>query len=226
MVCGGSVFEGRSRLDKCPKCGSKRLREVPLKGKTGILYLRQDQAFQLLEACRNLKETLAIRYFMFNGLSPMELSRARIEHLDPVDRILYLPKRHWKKNETADIDSETVKLQIIYSGDRKKGPLLRSRRTGGHLTKWALYALVKRVALRTLIPGKEFICPLILKRTFGRLFLQTTGNTVLGLQRAFSHKHIWSTGHYLKYVLDDVKIEKGRMMDRLARAKDKQKMSV
>ena len=158
---------------------------------------------------------------MFNGLSPMELAAARIEHLDPVAHELFLPKRHWKKNCVTDIDPETVKLQIIYSGNRKKGPLLISRQTRGHFTRDGLWRLVKRVALRTSIPSAEKVCPLILKRTFARIFLKTPGNTVAALQKAFSHKHLWSTAHYLKFLLDDVHHEKSRMMRRIEDAKTK-----
>ena len=180
-----------------------------------MLFLRLDQALELLRTCRNLKETLAVRYFMFNGLSPMELSNGRIEHLDPVNCELFLPRRHWKNNQITDIDTETVGLQIIYSGARKKGPLLVSRKTKGHYTSRGLWDLVKRIAARTNIANKEKITPLILKRTFAREYLMTEGNTVLELQGAFSHKHLWSTAHYLRFVLDDVKAGKKRMMEKI-----------
>lgn len=199
-------------------------------GVAQVLFLRLDQALDLLRACNILeyrgtnkhkrreivlKQKLAVRYFMLNGLSPMELSGARIEHLDPVERELFLPKRHWKKNCVADIDAETVRLQIMYSGRRKRGPLLRSHKTDGHFTEAGLWELVKRVARRTNISNKERICPLVLKRTYARLYLKTRGNTVEGLRKSFGHKHLWSTAHYLRFVLDDVRKEKTRMLRRL-----------
>jgi integrase len=195
-----------------------------------MLYLRLDQAQELLRACEVcmykkvdaktrqkliLKQKLAIRYFMFNGLSPMELSQARIENLDPVTCELFLPRRHWKNNCVADIDAETVRLQILYSGDRKKGPLLVSRKTGGHYARTGLTDLVKRIAERTNIVGKELVSPLILKRTYAKFYLRTPGNTIGGLQKSFSHKHLWSTAHYLRFVMEDVQEEKQRMMERL-----------
>lgn len=154
----------------------------------------------------------------YNGLSPMEVAGGCIEHLDPKTGILFLPRRHWKKNQTTHIDPETVKLQIIYSGARKEGPLLPSRK-GGHYTRHGIRHIAKRVALRTSIPNKEEICPLILKRTFARIFLKTHGNTIGDLQRAFSHKHLSSTARYLRFTLDDVRRAKDRMMDRVERAK-------
>ena len=195
-----------------------------------MLYLRKDQAKLLLRACEIcaypakderewrlwvLKQKLAVRYFMFNGLSPMELANARIEHMDPISRELYLPKRHWKRNCVTTIDPETVRLQIMYSGSRKKGPLLRSYKTKGHFTPRGFWRLIKTIAMRTNIPGKESITPLVLKRTYARLYLKTRGNTVAGLQKSFSHKHLWSTAHYLIFVLDDVHEEKARMMKRV-----------
>lgn len=185
-----------------------------------MLFLRLDQALELLRACKNLRETLVIRYMMYNGLSNMEVANARIEHLDPVECHLFLPRRHWKDNQITDIDPETVKLQIMYTGSRKKGPLIR-RRDGAHVTRMWLWQIVKNVAQRTAIPDAQAICPLILKRTFARIFLRTPGNTLLGLQKAFSHFHIWSTGHYLRCVLDDLKEEKIRMMERIRDAKTK-----
>lgn len=185
-----------------------------------MLFLRLDQALQLLRNCKTLKETLAIRYMTFNGLSPMEIANARIEHLDPVDHILFLPKRHWKQNCITTIDLETVKIQIVYSADRKKGPLLRSRRTKGHLTEWAIWALVKRVAQRTVIPNSEKICPLILKRTFAREWLKA-GGTVGSLQKQFSHRHLWSTAHYLRFIMDDVRRDHAQFMERIEHAKTK-----
>jgi len=198
-------------------------------GRAGMLFLRKDQAIRLLNVCKDriadaptqrlkleaLKQLLVIRYFMLNGLSPMELSNARIEHLDPVDCTLFLPQRHWKRNCLTNIDSETVKLQIIYTGDRKKGPLIRSRNTKGHIQPKGLWRLVKLIAQRTTIPNVQLISPLVLKRTFARLYIKTRGNTIAGLQKQFSHKHLWSTAHYLRFVLDDVKIEHNRMVRRI-----------
>lgn len=187
-----------------------------------MLFLRLDQALQLLDTCRTPRETLIIRYMMLNGLSNMELAEARIEHLDPVSCELFLPKRHWKRNCIADIDQETVTLQIVYSGSRKKGPLIRNNRTNGHLSRMWIWWIVKTVACHTTIPNAEKVNPLTLKRTFARLYLKTLGNTISGLQKAFSHKHLWSTAHYLRFVLDDVRQEKRRLMRRLESEKTKQ----
>lgn len=176
-----------------------------------MLYLYLNQALELLNAARNLKECLAVRYCQFNGLSPMEISNARREHLDPATCTLLLTRRHWKDNEPADIDPETVRLQLSYSGPLETGPLLRNR-YGGHLTRQGVWDIVKRVALRTNIPDKEQICPRILKYTFASLFLKPEENTVKELQKAFSHKHLASTEHYLKCNLADVHRAKTRMM--------------
>lgn len=192
-----------------------------------MLFLRRDQAMQLLNVCRERiataknryqktmaqRDLLVIRYFVFNGLSPMELAAARIEHLDPVECTLFLPRRHWKRNCLTDIDTETVQLTIIYCGSRKKGPLVRSR-YGGHFTPKGVLRVVKRVALRTMIPNKERVSALILKRTFAREWLLAHG-TVGSLQKQFSHKHLWSTAHYLRFVLEDVKVNHKRMVRRI-----------
>lgn len=198
-----------------------------------MLFLRLDQALELLRACETvdpwhtrtrqkiiLKQKLAVRYFMLNGLSPMELASARIEHLDPVESILFLPRRHWKRNCITDIDRETVKLQIVYSEGRKKGPLLVSRTTGGHYMPSGLWDLIKRVAARSNIVGKESITPLILKRTFAREWL-LSGGSVSSLQEQFSHRHLWSTAHYLRFVMEDVKRDHNRFMERIKDAKTK-----
>lgn len=214
-----------------------------------MLYLRLDQALELLRACEIcelkvaseqqrremiLKQKLAVRYPMLNGLSPMEIVNGRIELLDPVDCELFLPRRHWKNDEPVDIDPETVRLQIMYSGSRKKGPLLRSHKTKGHFTEAGLWQLVKRIAARTNIYDKEKICPLVLKRTFGRFWLRSPDEvkcphcgkiipselinppgSIATLQKAFSHKHLWSTAHYLRFNLDDVRRDKTRMLERI-----------
>jgi len=178
-----------------------------------MLFLRLDQALDMEKAAKNLCERLAIRYMVYNGLSPMELSAARIEHLDPVECRLFLPRRHWKRNCVCDIDAETVRLQAIYSEGRKKGPLLRSRKHG-HLTHHGLWRLVKRVAKRTAIPGAERINSRILKRTFAREWL-LAGGTIGSLQKQFSHKHLWSTAHYLRFVLEDVRRNHVKLMERV-----------
>jgi integrase len=175
-----------------------------------MLFLRMDQALELLRACRTLRERLIVRYFVFNGLSPMELSEARVENLDPLSCTLFLPRRHWKRNCLADIDPETVRLQVMYSVDREKGPLIRAQQ-GGHLTDNWLWHIVKDIALRTSIPGKEAISPLILKRTFAREWL-LAGGCLGTLQKQFSHKHLWSTAHYLRFVMEDVKPDHARIL--------------
>jgi len=178
-----------------------------------MLFLRLDQAKQLLKAAKNLRERLIIRYFLYNGLSPMELSNARIEHLDPVNCTLFLPHRHWKHKCLADIDDDTVRVQIVYSGERIEGPLILSR-LHKHLKPISLWLIVKNIAKRTSIPGKEQISPIVLKRTFAREWL-LSGGTVGTLQKQFSHKHLWSTAHYLRFVMEDVKPNHRRMANHL-----------
>ena len=178
-----------------------------------MLFLRLDQALEVLAAAETPRETLVIRYMVFNGLSPMEIGGARIGHLDPIEGTLFLPRRHWKRNQICDIDPETVRLQIIYSGARKKGPLLRSNRRG-HYSRTGLYYLVKRVAMRTSIPGREKISPRVLKRTFAREWL-LSGGSVGSLQKQFSHTKLESTAHYLRFVLEDVKRNHARLMKRV-----------
>ena len=178
-----------------------------------MLFIRLDQALELERAAKDLKERLVIRYMVFNGLSRSELAAARIEHLDPVECTLFLPRRHWKRNCITDIDPETVRLQAVYSGARKKGPLIRSR-LGGHFSGDGLWRLVKRVAQRTTIPGAEKISPLVLKRTFAREWLLAQG-TVGSLQKQLGHKHLWSTAHYLRFVLEDVRRNHRRLMERV-----------
>jgi integrase len=171
----------------------------------------------MLEAARTLREQLIIRYFMLNGLAPTELSLARLEGLDPVACTLFLPKRHWKKNCLTDIDAETVKLQVIYAGDRTEGPLLLGR-TGEGLKYQRLWEIVKAVAMHTCIAGKEKVNPLILKRTFAKIWLKSgrkkDGGNLGSLQKQFSHKHLWSTAHYLRFFMDDVKEDHLNMIKR------------
>jgi len=178
-----------------------------------MLFLRLDQAIEMVDTTRNLKERLVLRYCVFNGLSPMEISAARIEHLDPVECTLYLPRRHYKRNCVCAIDPETVRLQILYSESRKKGPLIRSQK-GGHMTRFGIWHLVKSVARRTSIPNAEKISPRTLKRTFGREWLRSGGN-IGSLQKQFSHKHLWSTAHYLRFNLEDVEQNHAKLMRRV-----------
>jgi len=179
-----------------------------------MLFLRLDQALDLEKASKDLRERLVIRYGQFNGLGPMEISEGRIENLDPVECRLFLPHRHWKRNCIADIDPETVRLQIIYSEGRKKGPLIRSA-AGGHIRRWGIWQIVKKVAARTAIPGAEKVTPLVLKRTFAREWL-LAGGSIGSLQKQFSHKHLWSTAHYLRFDLEDVQRNHAKLMERVA----------
>jgi len=178
-----------------------------------MLFLRLDQALELEKAARKLRDRLVIRYMVYNGLGAMEVAEARIENLDPVECTLFLPRRHWKRNCICDIDQETVRLQAIYSEGRKKGPLIRSNKRG-HFTREGIYHVVKRVARRSAIPGAERISPRTLKRTFAREWL-LAGGTIGSLQKQFSHKHLWSTAHYLRFVLEDVRRNHAKLMERV-----------
>jgi len=178
-----------------------------------MLFLRLDQALDLEKAAKKLRDRLVIRYMVFNGLSATEIAEARIENLDPVECTLFLPRRHWKRNCIADIDPETVRLQAIYSEGRKKGPLIRSNKRC-HFSREGIYYLVKRVARRTSIPNARRISPRTLKRTFAREWL-LAGGTIGSLQKQFSHKHLWSTAHYLRFVLEDVRRNHERLMRRV-----------
>jgi len=178
-----------------------------------MLFLRLDQALELEKAADNLKKRLAVRYAQFNGLSSGEIAAGRVEYMDPVECTLFLPWRHWKRNCLCSIDSETVKLQAIYSEGRKAGPLLRSNK-GGHLDRVAVYYIIKRVAAKTRIPGREGISPRTLKRTFAREWL-LAGGSLGSLQKQLGHKHLWSTAHYLRFILEDVQRNHARLMERV-----------
>jgi len=178
-----------------------------------MLFLRLDQALELEKAAKNLKERLVIRYALYNGLSSGEIAAARIEYLDPVECTLFLPRRHWKRNCICSIDPETVQLQAVYCENRKAGPLIRSQK-GGHFTRAGIYYLVKRVAATTRIPDARSISAWTLKRTFAREWL-LAGGSVSSLQKQFSHKHLWSTAHYLRFVLEDVRRNHARLMERV-----------
>jgi len=203
-----------------------------------MLFLRLDQALEVLKAARNLKERLVVRYALWNGLSAGEIAAARIEYLDPVECRLFLPWRHWKKNQLCSIDPETVRLQIIYSGARKAGPLLRSQK-GGHFRRQSIYEMVNRIAGRTSIPGKEGISPRTLKRTCAREWvtpvvvvdiecphcgrthtyeIRVAPGTLGTLQKQLGHKHLWSTAHYLRFDLEDVRRNHARLMERVEHA--------
>jgi len=181
-----------------------------------MLFLRLDLALELEKAARNLKERLVVRYALWNGLSSGEIADARIEYLDPVECTLFLPWRHWKRGCIADIDPETVRLQSIYSGARKAGPLLRSQK-GGHFRRQSIYEIVNRIAWRTGLPAKELISPRTLKRTFAREWL-LAGGSLGSLQKQLGHKHLWSTAHYLRFLLEDVRRNHARLMERVEHA--------
>lgn len=187
-------------------------------------FLRYDQAKEFLAAAKTLREKLVSRYFLLNGLAPMELAYARIENLDPVDCTLFLRKRHWKKNCITRIDPGTVKLQIIYSGDRVEGPLIRTRQTepDGRPDRTTMNVIVKCIAKRTTIPRKHLICPLVLKRTFAREWLKS-GAIVGTLQKKFSHLHLASTEHYARFVMDDVEPDQKRFLEHMKEARPKRK---
>jgi len=183
-----------------------------------MLFLRLDLALELEKAARNLKERLVVRYALWNGLSSGEIAAGRIEYLDPVECTLFLPWRHWKRNCIASVDPETVRLQAIYSGARKAGPLLRSQK-GGHFRRQSICLIVKRVAATTRIPDARSISPRTLKRTFAREWLMA-GGTLGSLQKQLGHKHLWSTAHYLRFVLEDVRRNHARLMERVSHGQE------
>ncbi len=201
------------------KCVSYDFRQSP--ERWPMLFLRLDQALELEAAAAALKERLVIRYMLWNGLSSMEVAAARIEHLDPVECTLFLPRRHWKRNQVCAIDPETVRLQAIYAGSRKKGPLVRSR-LGGHYRPQSLFYLVRRIARRTTIPENELIGPRVLKRTFAREWLLASKN-VGSLQKQLGHKYLSSTAHYLRFVLDDVRRNHLRLMRRVKHGQERER---
>lgn len=211
-----------------------------------MLFLRPDCALQMERATVSLQEQLVIRYHLYNGLSPMEVADGRIEHLDAVEHVLFMPRRHWKRNCVCDIDAETVRLQTIYAGGRKKGPLLPTR-YGGHYSTQGIRKIVKRVARRTDIPGKERISAVVLKRTFAREWirprrirsiqcpdcgfeisvdLQVVVGSLGSLQKQFSHKHLKTTAHYLRFVLEDIDEDHQRLMQKFRSNQPAQEVTV
>lgn len=211
-----------------------------------MLFLSIDCARELERATVDLKERLTIRYLLYNGLAPGELSRGRLEHLDAAEHVLFMPRRHWKRNCICNIDAETISLQAVYSEGRRKGPLLVSGK-GGHFTPGGIYKVVNRVAARTDISDKNRISPIVLKRTFAREWLrprlvksilcprcghqidvdfQVVVGSLGSLQKQFSHKHLKNTAHYTRFVLEDVEPDHLRLMQKFMGKQELQEVTV
>lgn len=197
-----------------------------------MLLIRMDEAINIIDGAKTLRDKLVIRYLLFVGLEPREIGEACIEHIDFVEGTLYIPSRHWHKDGYPCVDQETLHLTAKYAGSQTQGPLIRGAH-GGHLKRMQIWRIVRDAAVRAGVRCAHKIHPRTLKYIFAttwlkpkpvpflvrcpccdrvfQIFIPLPGS-VGTLQKQLSHKHLSSTAHYLKFIMDDVRPEYDRLM--------------
>lgn len=180
-----------------------------------MLFLRMDEAQRIIKAATKLRDKIIIRLALFSGIQRREIAEARIEHIDPIEQVIWLPKRHWNKDGYACLDTETLTLLTQYVGTRTRGPLFKGR-THGHLNVVRVWQIVKTAALQANVRLAEQCGPRVLRHTFATTWLKNKGNIVL-LQKQLGHKHLRSTACYLDFVMTDVRPEYNRIIRKARR---------
>lgn len=174
-----------------------------------MIYLRWDEALRVERAAESLRDRLIIRLPLYVGMRAHEIVDARIEHVDPVDRWIYIPHGHNSGPRYASLDKTTLRLMAEYCADRHTGPLL-IREDGEPLTRWIVYYAVRKAGEKSGVQKARPVGPLVLKHTFATEWLRRKGN-IRYLQKQLGHAKLESTAYYLDWTPEDVKSEHERL---------------
>lgn len=170
-----------------------------------MLYLRWDEALKVEAAARSLRDRIVIRLPFRVGMRAHEVADSRVEHVDPVDELIYIPHGHRTGARFSCVDRGTLQLLTVYVGPRKKGPLFFTRR-GSQIDRRDVYEICRNAGQRAGIVKPTPVNPLMLKHTFATTWLQRHGNIRL-LQKQLGHVKLESTAHYLDWLPEEVKSE-------------------
>jgi integrase len=178
-----------------------------------MIYLRWDEALRVEKAAASSRDRLIVRLGIYVGMRAHEIADARIEHVDLINEVIYIPHGHAAGPRYAAVDFETLKLLATYVGSRVKGPLL-ARSNGQPISRWVVYCAVKKAAEKSGVVRVRPIGPLMLRHTFATTWLRREGNIHL-LQKQLGHQHLGSTEHYLDFLPEEVKAEHARLFEPL-----------
>jgi integrase/recombinase XerD len=176
-----------------------------------MIYLRWDEALRVERAAETLRDRLIVRLGMYVGMRAHEIADARIEHVDLINELIYIPHGHLAGPRYAAVDFETLRLLVMYVGSRRRGPLL-TRSNGEPITREIVYYAVKKAGEKAGVVRSRPIGPLILRHTFATTWLRRKGNIHL-LQRQLGHQQLKSTAYYLDFLPDEVKAEHARLFE-------------
>jgi integrase len=136
-----------------------------------MLYLTWEEAKTVEAMAQSLQHRVIIRLCLYSGMRAHEVADARIEDVDPVTGVIYIPHGHNNGPRNVVVDNETLRLLSVYVGPRKKGPLfVKADRTP--ITRYIAYYAVMRAARRTWITKRKGISPLMLRHTFATTWLR------------------------------------------------------
>jgi len=170
-----------------------------------MLYLTWDEAKTVEGMAQSLQHRSIIRLCLYGGMRAHEVADARIEDVDPITGVIYVPHGHRNGPRYVAVDKETLRLLAVYVGPRKKGPLF-VKADGAPITRYIVYYAVDRAAKRTGIKKRKGISPVMLRHTFATTWLKRKGNIRL-LQKQLGHAKLESTAYYLDWMPEEVKME-------------------
>jgi integrase/recombinase XerC/integrase/recombinase XerD len=170
-----------------------------------MIYLRWDEALKVEAAAKTLRDRIVIRLPFRVGMRAHEVADSRVEHVDPVGELIFIPHGHRSGARFSCVDRGTLQLLAVYVGSRKKGPLFFTRR-GSQLDRRDVYEICRNAGELAGITKHTPVNPLMLKHTFATTWLQRKGNIRL-LQKQLGHMKLESTAHYLDWLPEEVKAE-------------------
>jgi integrase/recombinase XerD len=174
-------------------------------------FLRWHQGLQVEKAARSLRARLIIRLVLFVGMRAHEIADARIEHVDPINGLIYVPHGHSSGPRWAAVDQTTLQLLMKYVGSRVRGPLL-IRHDGSAITRHIVYYQVMRAAALSGIVSVKRVGPNVLKHTFATTWIRKDGNLIL-LKKQLGHRKLDSIQAYLDLLPEEVKAEHSRLFE-------------
>jgi len=179
-----------------------------------LLYLDWEEAEQAETGAKSLRARLSYRLCAYGGLRAHEVADARIEHVNPARKVIYVPHGHLGPARYAALDTETLQLLAIYVGSRKKGPLL-AKADGSPITRYIVYYDISRAGFRSGVDKGRPVGPRMLRHTHATTWLRRKGNIRL-LQKQMGHTRLDSTAYYLDWLPEEVQAEHARLFEQTA----------
>ena len=143
------------------------------KKKYNVYYLSIQDMNKIIDAAKNLRNSVVLKILARTGMRRFELCNLRVQDVDFIKKRIFIPKAKGNKPRTVPIDQDTLQSINFYLNSRQYGKLIQSnKKERDGIDESRINAIVRTTAKKAGIthpdPTKKHMNPHIFRHSFVR----------------------------------------------------------